>query len=185
MSESSDTRDARLVPLERKQCQRCGAFCRNDETACWFCQRDFAQPWAPPLRRGQFSLFGLMGVMTAVAIGMGIFAFSPALAVVIVLFSVAALVRLAVVESLAVASSTRRFPAHFAWRFFASLMLVFLAAIAGAITFVVGCFASALLATNSRPIPDFPIWPIGLSFVLGLVIAGWVLWVTRHVTMTD
>jgi hypothetical protein len=138
----------------------------------------------PPLRPGQFSLLGLIGAMTAAAVGMGIFLFSPVLAIVIAAFFIAALIRLAVVESL-VTPSNRRYPAPFLWRFFVSLMLVFLAAIATTVAFVVGCFAAAMLSVTSRPIPDVPLWPIGLGFVVGLVLAGAVLWATRHVTMAD
>jgi hypothetical protein len=185
MSESSDTRDVSFSPRERRQCQQCGAYCHNDDTACWFCKREFSQPTVPPLRPGQFSLLALIGAMTAAAVGMGIFLFSPVLAIVIAAFLIAALIRLAVVESRVTTTSNRSYPAPFLWRFFVSLMLVFLAAIATTVAFVVGCFAAAMLSVNSRPIPDVPLWPIGLGFVVGLVLAGAVLWATRHVTMAD
>lgn len=186
MSDTPRITEAPISPHERRECQRCGAYCANSDTSCWFCKRDFSLPVAPPLRPGQFSLAALVGAMTAIAVWLGIFLFSPALAIVIVLFSGAALVRLAVVEELQVVSGTRHVPAHFAWRFFVSLMLTLLAAVVAAAAFVLGCFASALMATDSGPpMPDFPLWPIGLGFVFSLIFAGLFLWGTRHVTFSE
>ncbi|MEX2027041.1 MAG: hypothetical protein WEH44_07065, partial [Pirellulaceae bacterium] len=71
--------------------------------------------------------------------------------------------------------------------FLVSLAIVFYAALMAAVTFVLGCFMSAALtpAAGGPPMPDFPIWPIGLGFFLGLFLAGCLLWATRDLPMSN
>ena len=174
-------------PRQRRECSRCGAYCRNEETTCWFCQRKFSDSNSPPLKPGQFSLSNLFTATTIVALALGLFHFSPPLAIVVFLFCAAAVVRMAVVETIRAGNPPRRWSGPVWQLFLVSLAIVFLAAVVVVVSFGFGCTLAAALTSDhgGRPIPDFPVWPIGTGFFLGLFLAGCLLWLTRELPMSD
>ena len=180
MSESLDHRDVRLSPLERKQCSRCGAYCHNTEMSCWFCNRDFSQPSGEPMRPVQFSLATLFVVMTLTAVVLAIFLVSPPLAIILSLFCAGALVRMGILETVRAARGARR-AGHFVLDFATSLGVVALAVFCWFIPLFLG-FVMAAIRTD---VSDFGLWSIGGGFLLGLIFAAWILWLTRRVPPTD
>jgi len=181
MSGSSDIRDARLSPLERKQCSRCGAYCHNADMSCWFCKRQFLQSEGEPLRPGQFSMATLFGVMTTVAVGLGLLMFSPPLAVIVYFFCALAAVRMWVVEGIRAAYGSPRRTGHFVLHFAASFGLAVLAAFSWFILLFIGFVIAGMRADGL----DLELWPVGGGFVLGLILAAWILWLTRRVPMAE
>ncbi len=177
MNESSAAADP-ISPRERRQCSRCGAYCRNEDEECRYCQRNFSRS-GRPLKAGQFSLATLLGAMTGVAVWLGLYLFSPPLAIGIGLFCGAAIGRMLVVE--AMHSGEHRSAAPLWLSFVVSLAIVFWTAALFFLVFGLGCFASVSLlsAGGGRPIPDYPLWPIALGFLLALTLSCVLLWSTR------
>ena len=176
-----------IPPRERRECSQCGAYCGNEETTCWFCGRSFSQPNSPPLQSGQFSLWNLFTATTLVAAALGLFLFSPPLALAVFLFCAVAVVRMAVVETIRAGNPPRRWQGPLWQTFLVSLAIMFWTAIVAIVPFGFGCTLAAALSSDrgGPPIPDFPIWPIGTGFFLGLLLAGGLLWVTRDLPMSD
>lgn len=78
---TADHRDQVAGKVERRSCPRCRRECRLDETFCLSCDQDLSQPALPRLGWGQFSLTFLLGLMATVAVALGVYRWSPDVAI--------------------------------------------------------------------------------------------------------
>ena len=174
-------------------CPSCGAGTEPERTHCWLCHAPLDA--APPVvatvvdeklaaaNPAQFSIATILLVTTLVAVLLGVFRLNVALGVVLVIFSVPALVRTASVARREQRHGQRVSTAGKIGHFFLSLLIMYGVWTAASTAFMIAaigtCFA-AIATSNASEQVAMGVGIVGLilSLVLGLVAAGAILWAT-------
>jgi hypothetical protein len=143
-----------------------------------------ALPESPSLSRkpGQFSIGTVLVVTAMFAVALAGFQSSLGMGIGLMLLVLGAILRTAIVEGLRARDRSLETSTSVISEVFMSVPLLMLAAAAGSVVFWLGCLvAFALVMQGPGPAPpNIPLWPIGVGCVLGIVAAGFVLWLTRN-----
>ncbi len=175
-------------------CPSCGAGSEPDRTHCWLC---FAPLDAPPpavpaivvderlavANPAQFSIATILLVTTLVAVLLGLFRLSPGLGVVLVIFSVPALVRTVYVGRREKNRGQRVSTGGKIGHFFLSLVIMYAVWTAASTAFFVAAIGTCFAAIATSNVSEEAATGVGiagliLSVVVGLVVAGVILWAT-------
>lgn len=175
-------------------CPSCGAGTAPDQTKCWLCYAPLDAP--PPAllavviderlaaaRSSQFSIETILLVTTLVAVLLGLFRYSPGLAVMLIIFSVPALVRTVFVGRREKRRGQRVSAGGKIGHFLLSLVIMYAVWVAASTAFFIAavgtCFA-AIAASNASEEMAVGVGIAGLivSALVGLVVAIMLLKVT-------
>ncbi|HUE74377.1 MAG TPA: hypothetical protein VMP01_26075 [Pirellulaceae bacterium] len=172
-------------------CPSCGAGTSPDQTKCWLCYAPLDEP--PPAlpavvidervaaaNPSQFSIETILLVTTLAAVLLGLFRYSPGLAVMLIIFSVPALVRTVFVGRREKRRGQRVTAGGKIGHFLLSLVIMYAVWVAASTAFFIAaigtCFAAIAASSASEEMAvGVGIAGLIVSAVVGLFVAGLLL----------
>lgn len=167
------------------RCPECGAEHHAGARRCWLCGAELAgEPSAAPASTSAdteataatFSLSSLFLVMTLVAVCAGVFAAAPGLGIIFAVLATPALVRTIFITAKQKSRGTAVTPGQKIVRFLGSIGVVLLVFLSIGVALLTACL-TACAGYELDPNKGTFIFPsMVIGGVVGLPLAGWLLW---------